>query len=145
MFTWLTMHGKDFKHHFRRLYIIFNHIESYTKLRKSCSKVIWSEWVWDVFQMFSACSKNIVGDMFEYIRDDFRHVLGNHLFKTVSPISFLKLLLPITFVRCISYYLVVFSMFTWLTTHGNDLKHHFRRLYIICNHIESYIKLPKSY
>ena len=51
----------------------------------------------------------------------------------------------IVFFRCISQYFVVFSMFTWLTMHGNDFKHHFRRLYIIFNHIESYTKLPKSY
>ena len=36
--TWLTMHGNDFKHHFRRLYIILSHIESYTELPKSYSK-----------------------------------------------------------------------------------------------------------
>ena len=31
MFSWLTMHGNHFKHHFSMIYIIFNHIESYTK------------------------------------------------------------------------------------------------------------------
>ena len=36
------MHRNDFKHHSRRLRIIFNHIQSYTKLPKSYSKVICS-------------------------------------------------------------------------------------------------------
>ena len=36
------MHVNDFKDHFRRLHIIFNHMESYTKLPKSYSKVTFS-------------------------------------------------------------------------------------------------------
>ena len=54
------MHGNDFKHHFRRLYIIFNHMESYKKLPKSYSKVTFSvkskvpEQF--LFNFFEACS-----------------------------------------------------------------------------------------
>ena len=36
------MHGNDFEHDFRRLYSILNHIESYTKLPTSSSKVNFS-------------------------------------------------------------------------------------------------------
>ena len=39
MFPWLTLHANHFKHHFSMIYIIFNHIESYTKWFKSYSNV----------------------------------------------------------------------------------------------------------
>ena len=38
----LSMHRNDFEHHFRKLYIIFTHMESYKKLPESCSKVNFS-------------------------------------------------------------------------------------------------------
>ena len=43
MFEWICMHVNGFKHHFRRLYIILDHMESYKKLTKSCSKVIFGK------------------------------------------------------------------------------------------------------
>ena len=80
------MHGNDFKHHFRRLYIIFNHIESYTKLPKSHSNAIYAKTNYQ--NMFSNFLKHEVFMLFHWWNDSILHTSYDFIHTSTLDLSY---------------------------------------------------------